>query len=137
MGGVSSFPLKIVQHHKFSDYFEGYGLYEDAHYTLGLSKIGSLYVNTAARLEHHHSPTGRPDSYKYGKMVTRNGWFVWRSYQPQPQLKDAIKWYAITGLLIMIRLSNVFTSTNGSQALWESLGRTAGLYSLLIDPPKE
>lgn len=52
MGGVSSFRKGVFKEIGFSNYFEGYGLYEDADFTLRLSKLGDLYVNTAAQLEH-------------------------------------------------------------------------------------
>ena len=71
----------------FSPYFEGYGLYEDADFTLRLSKIGKLYVNTNAQLGHFHDESGRPNKYQYGKMVVRNGWYVWRVKYPNPSLQ--------------------------------------------------
>ncbi len=111
MGGVSSFPLAVLREHKFSEYFEGYGLYEDADFTLRLSHIGDLYVNTAAQLEHHHDAAGRPNKYTYGKMVVRNGWYVWRVKHPQPSFKNKLKWYQITILLTGIRFINIFTTS--------------------------
>ena len=76
MGGVSSFRKKVFERLRFSTYFEGYGLYEDADFTLKVSKIGKLYLNTAAKLNHYHAPSGRPNQFQYGKMVVRNGWYV-------------------------------------------------------------
>jgi hypothetical protein len=35
-------------------------------------------LNTAAQLHHYHDVQGRPNQYQYGKMVVRNGWYVWR-----------------------------------------------------------
>jgi glycosyltransferase involved in cell wall biosynthesis len=136
MGGVSSFPLRILKQHKFSEYFEGYGLYEDAHFTLGLSKVGPFYVNTAAQLEHHHDPAGRPAPYKYGKMVVRNGWFVWRTFNPSPSIKDRFKWWVISILLTAIRFVNIFTTDDFTGSQQEFMGRTAGLVSLLFHTPK-
>ncbi|MGB3590704.1 MAG: glycosyltransferase [Nonlabens sp.] len=135
MGGVSSFPYQILQEHKFSEYFVGYGLYEDADFTLRLSKIGKLYINTAARLEHHHDAAGRPNKYAYGKMVVRNGWYVWKVKHPSVPLRYAFKWYAISILQILIRLSNVVNTNSRKEALTESLGRTVGLLSLIFNPP--
>lgn len=136
MGGVSSFPLKVLQEHKFSEYFEGYGLYEDADYTFRISKLGPLYIHTGANLEHHHAPSGRPNQYTYGKMVTRNGWYVWRVMYPQPGAKHIFKWYAISILLTVIRFSNVVTTSQRKQAFTEFLGRIVGFLSVIINPPK-
>jgi carbohydrate-selective porin OprB len=51
-------------------------LYEDADFALRVSKIG-VYLNTAAQLHHYHDVQGN-NQYQYGKMVVRNGWYVWR-----------------------------------------------------------
>lgn len=136
MGGVSSFRKSIFDTLRFSTYFEGYGLYEDADFTLRLSNLGKLYVNTKARLAHYHDASGRPDPYAYGKMVVRNGWYVWRSKYPKPSFKARVKWHSITLLLTAIRWSNAFTSKDKKQAFREALGRTAGWWSLIFTKPK-
>lgn len=136
MGGVSSFPLSVLQANKFSEYFEGYGLYEDADYTFRISKLGKLYVHTGANLGHYHAASGRPNRFKYGKMVTRNGWYVWRVMHPNPGFKSVIKWYMISTLLSKIRLINVITTSERKEAFTEYLGRTVGLLSLFINKPK-
>jgi len=136
MGGVSSFKTSIFETIKFSTYFEGYGLYEDADFSLRVAKTGKLYVNTAAKLSHYHNPTGRPNMYQYGKMVVRNGWYVWRVKNPKPASKDIFKWHSITILLLIIRFTNSFTTENRKDAILESFGRKIGWMSLLWNPPK-
>ena len=136
MGGVSSFKKSVFTTFQFSTYFEGYGLYEDADFTLRLSKTGKLYVNTSAQLGHFHNHSGRPNQYQYGKMVVRNGWYVWRVKYPNPSLKARFKWNAIVLLLTFIRFSNIFTTGKKQEALTESLGRLIGWFSLLLNKPK-
>ena len=136
MGGVSSFKKNIFHELTFSTYFEGYGLYEDADFTLRLSKKGKLYVNTNAKLSHYHDPSGRPNKFKYGKMVVRNGWYVWRVKHSKPSFKAKIKWNLITILLIMVRISNIFNTNNKREAFIESLGRFIGWCSLIVNKPK-
>ncbi|MEC4004389.1 glycosyltransferase family 2 protein [Flavobacterium sp. SUN052] len=136
MGGVSSFKKEILDQYKFSTYFQGYGLYEDADYTFRLSKIGSLYLNTNAKLAHFHDGSGRPNKYNYGKMVLRNGWYVWRVKYPNPRLIARIKWNLIALLLTMIRFTNVFTTSHKKEAFTESIGRIVGWSSLLFNKPK-
>lgn len=135
MGGVSSFRKTVFEKIQFSTYFEGYGLYEDADFTLRVAKIGKLYLNTSAKLNHYHDASGRPNQYQYGEMVVRNGWYVWRVKNPSPQLKDQLKWHAITILLTLIRFSNTFTSNSKKEALTEAIGRTIGWWSLWINKP--
>lgn len=136
MGGVASYRKEVFETMSFSTYFEGYGLYEDADFSLRLSKKGALYVNTAARLQHLHEPDGRPNQYRYGKMVVRNGWYVWRVAHPSPSLKATLKWHAITILLTKIRFFNVLTTSKRKTAFTEALGRVVGWWSLLFNAPK-
>lgn len=130
-GGVSSFRKSVFDRFKFSTYFEGYGLYEDADFTFRLSKTGKLHVNTNAQLGHFHNHSGRPDKFAYGRMVVRNGWYVWRVKFPNPAVKARVKWNLITLLLTFILLSNVFTKSNKKQAFSEFLGRISGWFSLI------
>ncbi len=136
MGGVSSFRKTVFEKFSFSTYFEGYGLYEDADFTLRVAKTGKLYLNTGARLSHFHEPSGRPNQYKYGKMVVRNGWYVWRIKNPDPIFKDRLKWNAITILLTLIRFNNAINGKNKKEAFTEAIGRTVGWCSLHFNKPK-
>lgn len=135
MGGVSSFRKEIFDKIQFSTYFEGYGLYEDADFTLRLSKMGKLYINTKALVGHYHEEGGRPNKYKYGKMVVVNGWYVWRVKYPRPSFKSKTKWYLITYLLILIRLTNVLNTPQKREALEEVLGRLSGCVQLIFRKP--
>lgn len=135
MGGIASYRKKIFESLRFSSYFEGYGLYEDADFSLRVSQIGQLYVNTLAKVEHYHSPEGRPNSFEYGRMVLRNGWYVWRLKNPSPSFKARFKWHAISFLLTLVRLGNVLTTSNKKEALTESFGRISGWTSLLFKKP--
>ena len=135
MGGITSYRTSIFKELSFSEYFEGYGLYEDADFSLRLAKKGKLFVNTAARLEHHHDASGRPDFFRYGKMVLRNGFYVWRVKYPKPTLKAQFKWHATALLLTGIRFSNVLTSKEKKEAFYEATGRLSGWLSLMIKNP--
>lgn len=136
MGGASSFPKRVLETEKFSEYFEGYGLYEDADYTLRLSNKGPLFVNTAAQLFHYHDGSGRPNKFAYGKMVVRNGWYVWRTKYPRPSFSNRIKWNLTSLLLTLVRLSNTFTTRKRKEAFTEGIGRIWGWFSLIINKPK-
>jgi len=136
MGGVSSFRKELLDKLKFSEYFEGYGLYEDMDFCLRASKIGQLYVNTAAKLDHYHEPDGRPNQFDYGKMVIRNGWYVWRVKYPQPNFISILKWHVTALLLTLVRLSNSLNSSQKKAAFTESIGRIYGWWSLWWNLPK-
>ncbi len=136
MGGVSSYRKELFEKIRFSSYFEGYGLYEDMDFCLRASKIGQLYVNTAAQLYHNHEEAGRPNRFNYGKMVIRNGWYVWRVKYPNPRLKGRLKWHSIAFLLTLVRIGNVINTNRKKEALTESLGRISGWWSLIYNKPR-
>ncbi len=131
MGGITAYRYSIFGKLKFSEYFVGYGLYEDFDFSVRASKYGKLIINTKAILEHHHNPSGRPDLYKYGKMVTRNGWYVWRLKHRHPPFSAKIKWYQISLLLSLILLKSI----NKKSSLMEFIGRMVGLVSVIFNPP--
>lgn len=137
LGGVSSFKKNILETIKFSEYFEGYGLYEDADFTIRVSKIGDLYVNTSAKLFHYHDDGGRPNQFQYGKMVLRNGWYVWRVSFPKPLLKARIKWNLTALFLTAVRATNIWNSKKKKEALTETAGRIYGWFSILFNAPKQ
>jgi GT2 family glycosyltransferase len=135
MGGVSSFRKNVFNQIKFSSYFEGYGLYEDADFSIRVARLGECYINTRAKLEHHHDPLGRPNYFNYGKMVVRNGWYVWRVKNFRPSYKDRISWNSTIVILMLLRLLNVF-GTQKKSAFLEFFGRLFGWFSLLLNKPK-
>jgi GT2 family glycosyltransferase len=135
IGMSFSFRKKIFDAIQFSTYFEGYGLYEDADFSIRALQFGKNVVNTNLQLNHYHDASGRPNQYQYGNMVVRNGWYVWRVKNPKPSFEAKLKWNLITILLIMIRFSNTFTSSKKKEAFTEALGRSVGWWRLLFDKP--
>jgi GT2 family glycosyltransferase len=122
MGGVSAYRKGLFEKIKFSEYFQGYGLYEDMDFCLRASKTGQLYLNTGAQVFHLHEESGRPDDFKYGKMVVENGWIVWKTKNPNPDIQSIVKWNLITLLLATIRLKNALLD-NEKGAFKDALGR--------------
>ena len=135
MGGASAWRGKIFQQHQFSSYFRGYGLYEDLDFCVRASDDGPLYLCTQARLAHHHDPSGRPNHFRYGEMVVRNGWLVWKRRWPIPHRSDRMRWWAITTLLALCRLGDTLRGLTGRAALADAAGRFWGMITLLWDTP--
>lgn len=135
IGMSMSFRKNVLDGIKFSKYFEGYGLYEDADFSLRALQFGKNVICTNAQLSHFHAASGRPNHYNYGKMVVRNGWYVWRIKNPNPTINDRFKWNAITILLTLIRLSNLITDNNKKKAFTEAMGRIVGWWSLIFNKP--
>ncbi|MFV5688956.1 glycosyltransferase family 2 protein [Flavobacterium sp. ZT3R25] len=135
IGMSFAFRKKVFDSLRFSTYFEGYGLYEDTDFSIRALQFGKNVVNTKLQLKHFHHPSGRPNHYKYGKMVVRNGWYVWRTKNPKPLIEAQLKWHAITILLALIRFSNIFTTTKRKASFAESIGRAVGWLTLLFNKP--
>ncbi len=135
MGGVSAWRRDVFAHHRFSHFFEGYGLYEDLDFCLRVARQAPLFLCTRARIAHYHAAAGRPNQFHYGLMVVRNGWFVWRRRWPQPVLKDKFKWWAVTMLLTLCRLGDAIRGPQRQAALTEMFGRLWGAARLLWDAP--
>lgn len=136
IGMSMNFRKEVFNNLNFSTYFEGYGLYEDAEFSLRAAKQGKLYINTGAQLRHFHDPDGRPNMFKYGEMVVRNGYYVWRVGHPDPDLKSKLKWHAITLLLTGIRFVNIFTTAKRKEAAAETFGRLSAYVTLFFNAPK-
>lgn len=136
VGMSFSFRKKLFDKIKFSTYFEGYGLYEDADFSIRALKYGQNVIDTTAKLYHYHEQSGRPNKFNYGMMVIRNGWYVWRLKYPAPTFKACFKWHATSLLLTLIRLTNVINTNKRKEAFTESLGRIAGWFSLAFNTPK-
>ena len=98
---------------------------------------GKLYVCTRARVAHYHAPSARPNQFKYGVMVVRNGWFVWRRRWPKPGVVDRCKWWATTTLLAVCRAGNAVCGPKRVQALTETAGRFCGMGIVLLNPPRK
>ncbi|HEY4629262.1 MAG TPA: glycosyltransferase, partial [Flavobacterium sp.] len=136
VGMSFAFRKRVFDSLRFSTYFEGYGLYEDADFSIRALQFGKNVINTNVQLSHYHHPSGRPNQYIYGKMVVRNGWYVWRVKNSKPSFKAKLKWHSITILLTVIRFSNTFTVSNKKEAFTEAIGRTVGWWSLIFNKPK-
>lgn len=136
MGGIASFRKNLFEKIQFSAFFEGYGLYEDFDFTVRASRYGKLYVNTGARVRHYHAPTGRPNMFRYGQMVIRNGWYVWRVKHPTPGIRNRIKWNSLALLLSFIRLGNAVLGSNRLDAWNEFMGRISAWIILIFRKPK-
>lgn len=135
IGMSMSFRKVVTDRISFSPYFEGYGLYEDADFSLRALKFGKNVICTRAQLEHHHDAAGRPNQYAYGKMVVRNGWYVWRLKNPTPNLNAIFKWHSITLLLALVRATNCITTSKRIEAFTETCGRLVAWFSLFYKKP--
>lgn len=135
MGGASAWKRTTLQKYKFSNFFIGYGLYEDFDFCTDVIKEGTLYLCTKAKLLHYTSPTSRPSSFSYGYMVVWNGWYVWRRREKNPSMNNKFKWWSITLLLTACRFLGVFQYSYKASILGESFGRLFAMIKIFFKKP--
>jgi GT2 family glycosyltransferase len=135
MGGASTWRRAVFDRQRFPVDFAGYGLYEDLDFCVRAAKSAPLYLCTRARLAHHHAPAGRPNQFRYGEMVVRNGWFVWRRRWPAPPASERARWWGTTLLLTLCQLGDAVRGPARAQSLTEACGRARGMASLLWKKP--
>jgi GT2 family glycosyltransferase len=133
MGCMMAYRTEIFGHISFSNFFEGYGLYEDFDFSVRASRFGKLITNTSAKCEHHHAPGGRPDFLKFGEMVVKNGYYVWILKYPNPRLIDRFKWHSNTLLLAHLRLANVLSKSNSQAAARDYAGRMMSWIRIILN----
>jgi len=71
-GGAMMWKTAVVREVRFDENFYGYGLAEDLDFSLRARVKGKLFLVGAARVQHLHESSGRPDPYDLGYMQMRN-----------------------------------------------------------------
>ncbi len=137
MGCAFSWRRDVFRQQRFSEYFAGYGLYEDLDFCVRAAAAAPLYLCTRTRVAHYHAPAGRPNQFRYGAMVVRNGWFVWRRRWPAPPLAERTRWWGTTMLLTLCQLGAALRGPRRLQAATEAGGRLSGMASVLWRQPTD
>jgi hypothetical protein len=112
IGMSFAFRKNLFNSIQFSTYFEGYGLYEDADF-IRVLQFGKMYQYQSSKLNIHvHRKTNQ---YQYGKMVVRNGWYVWRTKIHTLSSKTRMAFH--NNSLDIDSIAITFTSRNKAEAL--------------------
>jgi GT2 family glycosyltransferase len=133
IGAAMAWKAGLFRQVTFSDFFHGYGLYEDLEFGLRAAGLGPLWLCSRARVEHYNAPAGRPGRFRYGFMVVWNGWQVWQARWPQPPWIERLRWWGTTLLLAGCKLGNGLTG-QGLGAWQEAAGRMWGMVCALATP---
>jgi hypothetical protein len=136
IGMSMSFIVNQFNKNQFSTYFEGYGLSKDVVFSLRALSYSQNYIHPRAQFEHYHESLDRPNNFKCGLMVIRNGCYVWLIKYTKSRMKTRIKWNATSFLLTLISFSNVIKGDHRKAAFTETTGRTIGWFSILVKKPK-
>ncbi|MDB4907138.1 MAG: glycosyltransferase family 2 protein [Gemmatimonadetes bacterium] len=140
VGATFAFRRSLLEQQRFSSYFTGYGLFEDTDFCVRALAHGELYLATRARIRHLYCQDARPSPRRFGRMVVRNAWFVWRRRWPSPSLANVIRWWATTVLLVGCKFRESFVVRGRRRrrsVRRECIGRLEGIVGVLLRAPKE
>lgn len=112
---------------RFSPFFVGYGVVEDAHLALTARNRGWRILECGrARCEHHHSPRGRSSSRVVARRTAVNYRFLFVDVQPRRSLGQEYRWWRVQAVDFVRYLA---AATRGGRAGdWSGvLGKLEGI----------
>jgi GT2 family glycosyltransferase len=92
---------------RFHEGFAGYAQGEDLDFSLRIRRHGRLILAGSARLQHLHSPQGRPDHARLGYMAIRNRFEIHRRGLPDRTARDTA-WFAYAWTVDTLMLGRHF-----------------------------
>ncbi|MBF0448480.1 MAG: glycosyltransferase family 2 protein [Magnetococcales bacterium] len=128
-GGVSSFPRRIFEKHRFSEKYKGYGLGEDKDFTFRVARDNNrLLITPHARLDHFHSGQMRYDKRRMGRESILARYLFFRDFLDTGPRSRLPFWYAISGYLLARILILILSGFRHGEA-----GRVAGMFGGVLE----
>jgi GT2 family glycosyltransferase len=128
-GGVAMWKTAIARDEGFCEAFQGYSPGEDLEFSLRMSKRGRLVMACAARVEHHHEGTGRPNHFVHGYMGIYNLYKIHR----QEYAGRYLCWFVYTWTLDTVFLMrHFFFPTRAVGSFQHILGRLGAAFDILF-----
>lgn len=133
-GGAVMWRTAAARDVGFNEDFAGYAQGEDLDFSLRVARRGRLLMACAARLEHLHEESGRPDPFRLGYMAIRNRYEAHRRGLNDRRTRDVL-WFAyawsLDSLLLLrhalfpARAAGVFRQLAGRARAAQDLVREA------------
>ncbi|MCP4639221.1 MAG: glycosyltransferase family 2 protein, partial [bacterium] len=95
--GCCTFRREVFDEIGFDEWFEGYGIMEDADFTLSVSARGLMLENPRARMLHLESPSARINLRRLVAMQIVNHHYVFKKHLPQDAFHWLCFWWAEFG----------------------------------------
>jgi GT2 family glycosyltransferase len=134
-GGASAYRRRVLEKHRFSEYFQGYAQGEDLEMSRRVAREGSLLWCGDAHVRHLHAGGGRPDWYVKGRMEVRNRFFIWKRHSPEARFSDRIRFWMDTFFSVACD-AVAFLRTGRRFALRHVFGTARGALDCLVNPPR-
>lgn len=125
--GAAVWRRPIFEFHRFDEWFSAYSYLEDLDFSYRAGKTGRLVVVPDARFFHMPSPSGRENSYAFGKREILNRLYFVRK---NPDLSTS---RCVLALVLRMAMSFFLYIKNGEgKSLYRVFGNIAGFRSALF-----
>ncbi len=135
-GCAMAFRRKVLDRHRFSEFFYGYSQGEDLEMSLRIRRENTLVWCGDARVIHNHAPGGRPTSFRKGLMEVRNRHFIWRRHAQELRIADRFRFWLDMVFLVAMDFGWFIRYPLQYHVLSHAAGLTWGVVSCLFTPPK-
>jgi GT2 family glycosyltransferase len=130
-GGATMWKTSILRELSFDESFEGYGQGEDLEFSLRARRKGRLVLSGAARLQHLHDETGRPDNFKLGYMAIYNRFKIHRRGLENRSARD-VAWFVYAWSLdTLMLMRHLVVPARFASVLKQTAGRSKAAFDLL------
>jgi GT2 family glycosyltransferase len=135
-GCAFAFRRKVLEQHRFSQFFEGYSQGEDLEMSLRIGAAWHVVCCGDAEVVHESAPGGRPPSFAKGRMEVRNRFFIWRRHRPAAPGIDRLRFWSDAALLVIFDLLHFMRRPWVPQSLAHAMGVLAGACTCVFAPPR-
>jgi len=114
---------------RFSDYFTGYGILEDAHFALRAKKEDWLLQESGrAHCVHRHSPLSRYDARRVSRISTVNHRFVFIDLIRDRTIVQELRFWLVQFVQILILTGYAIYHYSDKNAWLNLIGKVEGVY---------
>lgn len=111
---------------RFSEFFSGFGVLEDAHMSLQAGRSWILMENGSARCQHLHSQHGREDIRSVSRKTAVNFRYLFITIVPRRTLKQELRFWRVQCVQMLIFLAAVIRHPN-RENLDSFIGKIEGI----------
>jgi GT2 family glycosyltransferase len=135
-GCSMAFRRAVLDRHRFSEFFQGYSQGEDLEMSLRIGNEWRIVWCGDAHVGHFHAASGRPTSFRKGKMEVRNRHFIWKRHSLDASFKDRLRFWLDTAFLATTDLGWFAMHPAQTHALAHAAGVLSGAIGCVFAPPR-
>lgn len=133
-GGITAWRRSIFTTHRYSEFFESYGLGEDKYFSGCVSRRYRLCVSGDLVAHHYHVAGNRPAAFRWGYANVVNHCFIMRECSRGRH--KTLRFFLFHGIDVVNELISWPFRERAVRRLAYGLGRTAGILRCLFAPPR-